>query len=131
MTSFGSRLRAARIASSLTQRQLADMLGVSDAAISRWESGRDNPSFDLLPDLRAAVRTSLDELLIDDVAKAKALMRATGIAEGRADYRPPDSARAQSSRELGLLMWFRLLSDNKQRAVLDLLKPDRGAATAG
>lgn len=125
MNNFSSRLRTARIAAGLNQRELAELLGLTPAAISRWESGHDFPSFPLLAPLRGAVRTSLDELIIDDVSKAKAAMRAAGVAEGRADYKAPDSARAQSSRELGLLMWFRLLSEQRQKALLDMIKPEK------
>ncbi len=125
MNAFGPRLRAARLAASLKQSELGDLIGVSGAAVSRWESGRDYPSFELLPKLRAALRRSLDELLVDEIAKVKGAARAMGIADERGEYRAPDVARAQSSRELGLLMWFRLLSDSQQRGLLEMIKPQR------
>lgn len=35
----------------LTQKQLADEIGVSDKAISKWENGRGMPDTSLIPDL--------------------------------------------------------------------------------
>ena len=42
----------------LTQDQLADLLGVSKASISRWESGRRKVDQELLP--KVADRTGID-----------------------------------------------------------------------
>jgi len=37
----------------LTQTQLADALNVSQAAISRWESGKDSPAYEKLQRIRS------------------------------------------------------------------------------
>jgi len=63
MDTFGSRLRVARQAIGMTQQRLGDALGVSKGAVSRWESGIDQPKFDLLPELRSRLRVSLDYLI--------------------------------------------------------------------
>ena len=36
--------RSARKAASLTQHDIADLIGVSDASVAHWESGRSHPS---------------------------------------------------------------------------------------
>ena len=47
----------------LTQQQLADMIGVSDKAVSRWETGRGLPDVDIWEDLAQALDSSVAELL--------------------------------------------------------------------
>ena len=40
----GEQIAAARRAKGLTQKQLADALGVTDKAVSKWERGESNKS---------------------------------------------------------------------------------------
>ena len=46
-----------------TQKQLADVIGVSDKAISRWETGRGLPDTSIMPALCEALTISVNELL--------------------------------------------------------------------
>jgi len=39
---WGANLRQARIAAGLTQTQLAELGGVGQASVSRWESGKED-----------------------------------------------------------------------------------------
>lgn len=48
---------------SVTQEELADYLGVSKAAVSKWESGQNYPDVALLPVIAAYFSISVDELL--------------------------------------------------------------------
>ena len=50
---FGDRIRNARKAAGLTQRQLADSLGVSNTSISNWEKGLSRPGADMIQKLCA------------------------------------------------------------------------------
>lgn len=47
--SIGTLIAALRRANGLTQKQLADQLGVSDKAVSRWERDESLPDLTLLP----------------------------------------------------------------------------------
>lgn len=47
----------------LTQKQLAEKLGVSDKAVSKWETGRSMPDNAILFELCAALETNVNELL--------------------------------------------------------------------
>ena len=51
----------------LTQRQLACALGVTDKAVSKWESGRGLPDITLVEPLAQALGVSVAELLAGDV----------------------------------------------------------------
>jgi transcriptional regulator with XRE-family HTH domain len=46
---FGKRLRQARKATTLTQSDLAEKLGVEPSTVSRWETGKDFPGDHRLP----------------------------------------------------------------------------------
>ena len=51
----------------LTQRALADAVGVTDKAVSKWESGRGLPDISLVEPLSSALGISVAELLTGDV----------------------------------------------------------------
>ena len=52
---FGDRIRDGRKALGLTQRQLADHLGVSNTSISNWEKGLSRPDADMIQKLCAVL----------------------------------------------------------------------------
>ncbi len=56
-------IRALREVRGLTQKELAEQIGVTDKAISKWETGRGLPDVTLLEPLSAALGVSLAELL--------------------------------------------------------------------
>lgn len=61
----GGRLRTARRSAGLTQKQLADELGVESITVSRWERGVTTPS---LPRLRRIAE--LTETTVSDLVRA-------------------------------------------------------------
>ncbi|HUO78818.1 MAG TPA: helix-turn-helix transcriptional regulator [Steroidobacteraceae bacterium] len=69
---FGSRLAGFRAAASLTQRELADRLGVTRRQIAYYESGSGRPPGALLGLLADLFRVSTDVLLGREVSKAPA-----------------------------------------------------------
>ena len=60
---IGSFLRELRGEKGLTQEQLAELLGVSNRSVSRWENGRNMPDFDLLMELARRYDVSVEEIL--------------------------------------------------------------------
>ena len=60
---IGSRLRKIREERGLSQRQLAEALGVSGSRVSNWEQGLNRPDADMLADLCRALKVSPSELL--------------------------------------------------------------------
>lgn len=60
---MGELIAILRKTKGLTQRDLADMLNVSDKAISRWERGESYPDIELLPAISKIFNISADELI--------------------------------------------------------------------
>ena len=50
----------------LTQKQLADKIGVSNATISKWETGKGFPDISLLEPLSEALNVSVSEILLGE-----------------------------------------------------------------
>lgn len=61
--SIGERIRFFRRERSLSQRELAQLLGVSPQAVSRWETDRACPDIAFLWPLCEILRVSTDALL--------------------------------------------------------------------
>ena len=59
----GSVIRRLREERRMTQSRLAELLGVSDKAVSRWETGRGYPDITLIEPLADALGISVIELL--------------------------------------------------------------------
>jgi transcriptional regulator with XRE-family HTH domain len=65
---FRRALVTARIDSRLTQREMAERLGVKQAAVARWEAGETMPTLDTL--FRVAKALGLDFTVTPDVPLA-------------------------------------------------------------
>ena len=63
MESLGKRIAERRKKKSLTQDQLAEALGVSSQAVSKWENDISCPDISLLPKLSDILGISIDALL--------------------------------------------------------------------
>lgn len=60
---LNERLKQMRKANDYTQEQLAEYLGISSQAVSRWETGATSPDISTLPQLAELFQVSVDELL--------------------------------------------------------------------
>lgn len=60
---IGEYISVLRKSKNLTQKDLADQLGITDKAISKWERGAGYPDISLLRPLADALGTSVNELL--------------------------------------------------------------------
>lgn len=63
MKTMGKRIMALRREKGLTQEQLADKVGVSAQAVSKWENELSCPDVSILPQLADALGVTTDELL--------------------------------------------------------------------
>lgn len=60
---FGSRILELRTRRGLSQAELAEMLGVTNKAVSKWETGRSKPTTNGIRKLAALFRIDVNELL--------------------------------------------------------------------
>lgn len=59
----GALIALLRRSQGMTQQQLADRIGVTNRAVSKWETGQGLPDVAVLPDLAQALGCTVDELL--------------------------------------------------------------------
>jgi transcriptional regulator with XRE-family HTH domain len=60
---LGARLRTARRSAGLTQRQLAEAIGVESITVSRWERGVTTPSLPRLRRIAELTETTVSDLV--------------------------------------------------------------------
>lgn len=63
MINMGEKLKSLRIEKKLTQKQVADRIGLAISAVSSYESGNRYPSYDVLIKLAYIFHVSTDYLL--------------------------------------------------------------------
>lgn len=80
---LSQRIAALRKRQGLSQEQLAEQVGVSRQAVSKWETGAASPEFDKLAALSACLGVSVDEL-VTGVPGGAPLERTTGRTAKRA-----------------------------------------------
>ena len=71
MKRLGNRIKNARLSAGLTQEKVAELVGVSRAAISRWELGEIEPKIEHLVALSDSLGISVDHLLGIDPKSGK------------------------------------------------------------
>lgn len=75
MSTLNERIKELRKQKGLTQSQLADMVGVSDKAVSKWEVSETNPDISLLPKLAQIFETTIDYLLTGVVQEKEIIIK--------------------------------------------------------
>lgn len=65
---IGENIRALRLQKGLTQEQVAQQLGVTYQAVSKWENDTNTPDIGLLPEIAALFGVTIDALFHQDAA---------------------------------------------------------------
>lgn len=79
MIKIGKQIKMYRAQKGLTQEKLAEVLGVSFQAISRWENDVTYPDINMLPSLATFFDVSVDDLLgMEDLRNEKDIARVHG-----------------------------------------------------
>lgn len=60
---IGNRIKKYREARHLSQKELAEILNISNSRVSNWEQGLNRPDADMLADICVALKVSPSELL--------------------------------------------------------------------
>ena len=118
---FSEILRDLRAKKRFSQKQLAEIVGVSPGNVSDWESGKTKPGYVALAALARCFEVSADYLLElspektgeveDDLRRLDEIKREQGLV---CDGSP------LSSLETDLVAMFRLLPEEQQEDVFDL-----------
>ena len=77
---FGTTIAALRKAQGMTQLELAEKMGVTDKAVSKWERDLSFPDVSSLPKLAEIFGVSVDELMQVKAAGAKMDEQKSGTA---------------------------------------------------
>ena len=64
---IGTFIKEQRIKLNMTQKELADKIGCTDKAISRWETGKGLPDMSFLIPLSKELKVSVNELLAGEI----------------------------------------------------------------
>ncbi|WP_408639588.1 helix-turn-helix domain-containing protein [Roseomonas populi] len=89
-----SRLAAARRVAGLSQRAIATILGVSQAAYAGWEMGRREPRLDVLAELAQILNVPPAQLIGGGDAEPTALVARLTLAQVRAVQAVIDAMRS-------------------------------------
>ena len=65
---IGNNIKQLRQQKKLTQEQVAEKLGVSYQAVSKWENNANTPDITLLPKIAEIFGVSIDALFLDNIA---------------------------------------------------------------
>lgn len=137
---MSGRIKERRRAVGLSQKQLAERLGISDMTVRRWETTSRRPDSDLLPDLAALLNTSINYLLLgaDDPARADALsvsQKSADTPQTQAGQDLDTLIKELASKNPDLVIHLRStaqnlkdLSDEAKQAIADGLKYVLGLA---
>ena len=60
------RIREIRMYNGMTQQQLADAIGITASAVTKWETGSCKPSLENMLKVARALKCSMDDLILPD-----------------------------------------------------------------
>ena len=91
--SVGRNIAQLRLSQGMTQERLAQRMGVTPQAVSKWENDLNYPDIAALPGLAALLGTSVDALLTvpDDGAQADGPAQASASNPDRAPHAPTET----------------------------------------
>ena len=105
---IGSRIKEARTKVGLTQKEVAELVGVSAQAVWRWEAGRMMPSREHLFTLAHRCEVSTDWILGRDVVEAEFLKEADVSFRNAVEGLPVEDVEA-------IMKFIRFVRDQRRR----------------
>ncbi len=120
---MGERIRMLRKEKGLSQEALAQMLGVSFQAVSKWETGATMPDVSLIPSIASFFAVSIDELFdynvwemeqrIENICREAAALR--GKAPAEAEHLLRDGLKQYPANETMLTLLLYILLEQPER----------------
>ena len=109
---IGRFIQERRKENGLTQLQLAELLGITDRAISKWETGRTLPDSSIMLELCAILKISVNDLLSGEVISMDNYSKETEnkLIELVKEKEERDKQMLTLEVVIGLLVSFTLLS---------------------
>lgn len=121
-TMFNQRLKQLREINSLTQKQVADILGITRSSYAYYELGKSHPGIEGLKILAKLYNVSLDFLLDYNDTGDDVKYR---LNDNSIDYisdKQPNFISDLTSEEKDLIIYFRIFDDEKKKKVMDMIK---------
>jgi len=97
---IGSQIKFYRQERNVKQEELADFLGVSFQAVSKWETGASDPDISLLPKLAVYFGISIDELFEMPYEEQKERIENMFLTERRINAKTFDAAVSSLRNEV-------------------------------
>ena len=97
---IGNTIRELRKSKNMTQEQLAEKLGISFQAVSKWENNISLPDITVIPTLASVFGVSVDRLFAEDIRDIDADI--SEICDEAYEYRETDPDKSRKILEKGL-----------------------------
>lgn len=107
---FNEKLKKIRTEKGLSQKKLADMIGVSQTAVYSWEKGNMLPKFEQMQRIAAALDVTLDEL---DSESSKRILK-----DFFEEINKATTETMKGAKEAVLISSFRSLNNSGQKEAL-------------
>lgn len=131
MNMLSSTLKRLRVEKGLTQADIAEMIGVSQQAVGKWERGLSAPDYDALINLAKYHGVSTDYLL--GLKSKEAAIKMDYVRSVLAELEKDEPQQPQdqplSPEEKALLEAYRNASDRDKNLVDTILHPSVSSAT--
>lgn len=120
---FNRRLKQLREINSLTQKQVADILGITRSSYAYYELGKSHPGIEGLKILAKLYNVSLDFLLdYNDTGDDVKYRLNDDSVEYYISDKQPNFISDLTSEEKDLIIYFRIFDDEKKKKVMDMIK---------
>ncbi len=118
---FSELLKNLRAEADLSQKKLAEIIGVSPGNVSDWESGKAKPGYNALAALADCFEVSADYLLELEPEKSGSTDGIQRLEEIKREQRLVCDSSPLDAEEADLVAIYRLLPSHEQEDVFDLV----------
>lgn len=128
MGTLGENLRAARVAAKLTQEDLAEKLGTTKSAISRYEQGKREPALAQIAKIAAVLHVRMESLLepeifespeeFDEEWKRRTSQMQSGGEEVTVIHKAGGEVQIIDSQKEQLLSTYEMLDSEDRRSLV-------------